>query len=237
MHTEIDMKNVWRGFGSVCAAAVLLAWSAPSAALVFNLNCVISGAGCTPSASYGTLTLTDDGDEVTISVDLVGDNVQRVQQVNLNYDDSIFDGGDDFGTTNDTSPPPGDTNGVLEGENAIKPDGYPGFLDLQIPETGSVQPVLEPFVDNIVLTGFNLDPAHFNFTDTLDLIFAAVHIGQCGPEEPALCLPGIGGENSIWVGSRDPGGPPFGVPEPNSLVILALGLLGLGYLARRTSRR
>ena len=235
------MSNAWRRIVSTWAASVLLAWSAPSAALVFNLDCIISGAGCAPSASYGTVTLTDNGNDVTISVDLVGDDIQKVLAVVLNYDDSIFGPGDDFGTTNDTSPPPGDTNGVLENENGITADGYPGRLDLQIPESGSLEPGnVEPFVDNITLASFNLDPTHFDFTDTLDAIFAAVHIGQCGPDEPAVCLPGTGGDNSIWVGSltsENGGGPPTGIPEPRAISLLALGLMGLGYVARRRSRR
>ncbi len=236
------MKAIWRGIGGMSVAAALLAWSAPSSALVFNLDCIISGAGCAASASYGTLTLTDNGNNVTISVDLAGNNLQKVLEAQLNYDDSIFGPADDFGTTADTSPPPGATNGVLEGENAIKPDGYPGFLDLQVPDSGSVQPNnVEPFVDNITLTGFDLDPSNFDFKDTLNAIFAAVHIGQCGSAASASgsCEPGITGTNSIWVGSltqNGGGGPPTGIPEPGSISLLAFGLLGLVYAIRRRSQ-
>ena len=47
-------------------------------ALTFDLNCIISGSGCAPSASFGTVTLTDNGNNVDITVDLAGSGIHKV---------------------------------------------------------------------------------------------------------------------------------------------------------------
>ena len=83
-------------------------------ALTFDLNCIISGSSCTPSVSFGTVVLTDNGSNVDITVDLVGSGVHKIMSVNLNYDDAFFNSSHNFGTTLGT----GNANkGVIENEN------------------------------------------------------------------------------------------------------------------------
>jgi hypothetical protein len=48
-----------------------------------------SVSGCSPSATYGTVTLTDNGNNVDLTVSLVG-GAQKILAVYLNYNDATF---------------------------------------------------------------------------------------------------------------------------------------------------
>lgn len=186
--------------------------------VTFDLNCVISGAGCPPSASFGTVTLTDNGNNVDVVVDLAGAGVHKVQKVFLNYDDSLFSNSSAFGTSSSA--------GVIVGQNAQTPAGYSGSLDLTIPDPPPGNLGFEPYSDTITLTGFNLNPDHFNFLDTLGKVGVAVHVGNFGGS------PGVAGTDSIWVGSD----PPAATPEPGTLLLLSSGLTGLAAWRWRRKR-
>lgn len=226
MLTMVDCKSsnrVPRILGAAGVLLVLWALSLPAEAVAssvtFNLNCIISGAGCppSPSTSFGTVTLTDNGDNVDLVVDLAGEGVHTVLKVFLNYDDALFSNASPFDTTSDA--------GVIVGENAQKPDGYPGFLDLTIPDPPASLG-FEPYSDTITLAGFDLNPEHFNFLDTSGKMWAAVQVGNYGGS------PGVAGLDPIWVGAD----PPVATPEPGTLLLLGSGLAGLATWGWRRTR-
>ena len=102
---------------------------------------------------------------------------------------------------------------------------------MKLPDHPPGQLGTKPYSDTITLSSFNLDPGHFDFSDTSDLLFAVVHIGNIACNN-ATCI-GQGGEDSIWVGSRDGAQ----VPEPASLLLVGSDLLGLGLIGRKLKAR
>ena len=220
------MKNKLTGLVVITLLAVS-AWSSPArAGLIYNLNCIIPDgcAGETVVPSYGTVKVeenADDSTKIDVTIDLVGTN-QLVHKVYLNYDDAQFQN-NDFQFAGDV------TSGDVD-ENEMKADGYSGRLDIELPDTGNFGGDPEPYSFTIFLPTVDLDPSDFDFLDSLDHIFLAVHIGRCGPAEPNTCLPGQTGENSIWVGSLST---IVSVPEPGTLAMFVAGLVGLGWSLRQ----
>ncbi|MBI4526426.1 MAG: PEP-CTERM sorting domain-containing protein [Deltaproteobacteria bacterium] len=199
--------------------------SSQAQAIIFDLDCIIVGGnGCTPSPSFGFIQLTDDGNKVDVSVTLFGPggdgvNPRKINEIQLNYDDALFSDASAFSTTSGT---PVDVK-----ENDTKADGYAlGRLDLSWKPTA-----FSVYNDELLLDagGTNLDPAHFLFKDTANLIFAAVHIGN---------FPSTAG--SIWVGSlNEVAVPPVEVviPEPSTMILLGSGLLMAAAAGRRKFRK
>ena len=195
--------------------------------IVYNLDCVISGTvgnnsysggSCTDAGvSFGTLTIKQNPSnptKVDVVIDLAGDNVHKILDVSLNYDDSKFQNN----AFKVSSSSPYDVKSYNVAENSIKAGPYSG-LDLQI-SPKATGPSNDGYTATISLDAFDLNPEDFDFQDQLNKIFAAVHIGNYGNN------PGVSGGNSIWVGAssyyKAPPPPPAKVPEPG-----ATGALGL----------
>src|SRR5687768_3882467 len=188
------MKSPFKTICSLGAAAVvgLLVQAAPVQALSFDLNCAITASGCIPTASYGTITVTDSGNSVIVTVDLVGSGANKVLKVDLNTD------------LNSTGwSVTGGVNNLIASTNGVMADGYSaGRFDLQVPGTGNGG--FEPLTFTLSKTSTNLNESNFNPLDSNGLMYAAVHIGSlaCTNQAAGLCSPGVRGENSLWVGSR-----------------------------------
>src|SRR5215831_17161100 len=59
---------------------------AEATSLTFNLDCVLTTSGCTPSASYGTITLNDSpgNGDLLLTVDLAGTG-EKFRDLEMNY--------------------------------------------------------------------------------------------------------------------------------------------------------
>ncbi|WP_062295800.1 hypothetical protein [Nostoc piscinale] len=189
--------------------------------LVFNLDCVISGtvgnnnysggSNCANAGtSFGTITLkenTSDSKKVDVFVDLAGNNVHKLLDINLNFNDSLFPvAGQNWNVTAGSGY---DVKSFTSSENNIKPGGYQGKLDFQI-SPKATGPSNDGYTATISLGSFDLDIKNFDFKDTLNNIFAAVHIGNYGNN------PGVSGGNSIWVGSSSYYKPSTSTPPKKS---------------------
>ncbi|PLZ04992.1 hypothetical protein [Fischerella thermalis] len=208
--------------------------SSDFSSIVFNLDCVISGtvgnnsysgSNCTNAGvSFGTLTIKQnpfDSTKVDVVIDLAGNNVHKILDVSLNYNDSKFQNN----AFEVSSSSPYDVKSFNVAENSIKAGPYSG-LDLKI-SPKATGPSNDGFTATISLDAFDLNPEDFNFQDQLNKIFAAVHIGNYGND------PGVSGGNSIWVGASSyykAPPPPVKVPEPGvtgALGLFAVTTLGL----------
>lgn len=191
-------------------------------AIVFDLNYVIEwekGSVKNKSvqnvfgvASFGTISLNDNGNGVDIVVNLTGAGIHKIQMIALNYDDTTFDSSDPFQTTSGTA--------IGNDQNNVKAGGYPGLFDLEIPKNGNLG--FEPYNDTITLSATNLAPENFDFFETNGFYLASVHVGNFGGE------PGVGGDDSMWIGAtRQP------ISELATMLLLGFGLIGIAGFGRK----
>ena len=195
--------------------SVIDAGAAQAAPITYQLNTIISGNTLTPTTSFGTVTYSDNGTSVDVTIDLA-DHSNGVSKMTMNYNDTKFP------ISGYTWSVGGDANTIAATENGVQADGYTlGKFDINISKSGNGGlSGTEPYTFTISLkdttwpygSDYNLDPTDFAFSTTGGL-YNAVLI-DCDP---------------IWVGSAV-----TPAPEPMSLALLGVGITALGFIRRRT---
>jgi len=191
-------------------------------AITYDLTYIIDGGPPVvgPVTSLGTVTIVDnaaDTNKVEVTVDLA--DSYKLLGFLLNYQGTALP--TNLAITGATLAPPAPSTAI----DTQFADGYKGAFDIQIPETGNLGNV-NSFTGTISATtaggtAINLDPTSFAALDTLGFEHVAAHIGAGGGT-----LPGV--VNSLWAGDG-----PTSVPEPTTMLLLGLGLVGLAGVGRK----
>jgi hypothetical protein len=223
----IFRRSDWLVGGAVAALTLFTSGAiqpASAATMSYALDTILGGT-LTPSAfNYGTFTYADNANgsvDFTIDTNPTG---ERVQEVFLNYNDTRFSNATSFTVT-------GDVTSFQTKENNQQADGYSsGKFDIQLPSNGNIG--FAPITFNIALASQTLTIADFEFIDTSNSLYNAVHLGACGSN-----VPGCPSGQSIWVGGDGLTTTQFNnkseVPEPTSMALFGVGVIGLGMLRRR----
>ncbi len=198
--------------------------NAEAAPITLNLDCVLNFNPCQPAATFGTITLDQVGDGVSVAVDLAGTE-QKFRDLMLNY------GG---AATTITDNDPNNTVSLTRDGFQINP--YNGLFD--VGGSGGQGWNGQDLYSTILTGDIALSLADFLSQDGGVLV--ALHIqnigsatgGNCEGGSGPACAPGVAGPGSLKIGAS--GGLDLTpVPEPASFVLMGTGLLGALAARRR----
>lgn len=232
--------------GFVCAAlfaAATLACVAPAeaASITFNFDCTIintNPAQCTPGGSWGTLTLADsitDPNRVDVNINITPlAGATGIARFYLNYNNAVTVGGSvdrKFDLVSQGAPAGNHTPTGTVDLNFDDLGPFHTLLDLRFDP--SLNPGLS-FAGSIVVhstngplfTESNIDLSMFTGTDSIGLYAAYDTLSDNQSEQ-------YGARGILNQGTADP----IATPEPATLSLLGMSLLGLGARARRRTTR
>ncbi|MDE2366469.1 MAG: PEP-CTERM sorting domain-containing protein [Betaproteobacteria bacterium] len=217
--------------GALAGLGIMTA-SLPVSALVINIDTYLTGSTVTANAPVATLTLTQNGSNVDFDFRNFANNLPGGAGDDAFISELLFSYGGTSTLTSASFSNFGGTQAITAASFSINPPGkdagYDFFLDLHYPTSSANRFTDGEFstwtISNVSVGDF-VGPVPGSGPASL----ALVHIQQVGA--------GPGGADSVkYVGSAgsNPAGLPENlIPEPGSLALISLGLLGLGTARRR----
>ena len=236
----MESNRIYGRYRSVAGALVglgLMAATLPASALLIDINTYVTGSLVSGTASVGQLTLTQNGAHVDFSFSNSVNNLQSGIGDDAFISKLLFSYAGASALTNASFVNFGGTQLVTANDFDLNPPGndagYDFYIGLDFPTKSSAR-----FVDgessswtirNVLLDDF-LNPVTGSGTASV----AMVHVQQVGA--------GPGGESSLKYVAGEGEVPPQEIPsnpipEPGSLALTMLGLLGLAGLRMRKHTR